>query len=236
MKLKVHTKVRHKEYGEGKINKITSDKVYVAFNGKLFIFDLPEAFENGYLIPIEDDVVIERKEKPEEVRSENIIKKTKGVNGVVLDANDMIGYDKIYEAINATVGTDYSAWMTACWPSANTKQPFRLWFIKLAKRKNGVLVPAANKCLNTISDDCNEVVYDNLKENEPSGEYKSYNGYSLIFTKDPKGGPYIFRGVFIADMEKSYTNHHVSKRVGTIVKLIGKPAYNIEILDDFRNK
>ena len=135
MKLKVHTRVRHKEYGEGKINKITSDKVYVAFNGKLFIFDLPEAFENGYLIPIEDDVVIERKEKPEEVRSEKIIKKTQGVNGVVLDANDMIGYDKIYEAINATVGTDYSAWMTACWPSANTKQLFGYGLLNWRKEK-----------------------------------------------------------------------------------------------------
>ena len=29
MKLKVHTRVRHKEYGEGKINKITPEKVYV---------------------------------------------------------------------------------------------------------------------------------------------------------------------------------------------------------------
>ena len=71
MKLKVHTRVRHKEYGEGKINKITPEKVYVAFNGKIFIFDLPEAFENDYLIPIEDEIEIERKEQPEEVRTEN---------------------------------------------------------------------------------------------------------------------------------------------------------------------
>lgn len=234
MKLKVHTRVRHKEYGEGKINKITSDKVYVAFNGKLFIFDLPDAFENNYLIPIEDDVVIEGKEDLEEAKAENMLKKTQGVNEVILDAGDMIGYDTIFEAINAATGTNYTAWMKACWPSANTNQSFRLWFIKLAKRKNGVLVPAANKCLNTISNDCNEVVYDNLKENEPSGEYKPYRGYSLIYTKDPNGGPYIFRGIFIADMEKSHTNHHVSKRVGTKVKLIGKPAYKIEILDDFR--
>ena len=236
MKLKVHTRVRHKEYGEGKINKITSDKVYVAFNGKLFIFDLPDAFENNYLMPIEDDVVIERKENLEEAKAENMLKKTQGVNGVILDAGDMIGYDTIYEAINAATGTNYTGWMKACWPRADTDQSFRLWFIKLAKRKNGVLVPAANKCLNTISDDCNEVVYDNLKENEQSGEYKPYRGYSLIFTKDPNDGPYIFRGVFIADMEKSHTNHHVSKRVGTKVRLIGKPAYKIEILDDFRHK
>jgi hypothetical protein len=40
MKLKVHTRVRHKEYGEGKINKITPEKVYVAFNGKILLFYL----------------------------------------------------------------------------------------------------------------------------------------------------------------------------------------------------
>lgn len=131
--------------------------------------------------------------------------------------------------------TIYEKELGTCHPyTKSTKRYFRLWFIKLAKRKNGVLVPAANKCLNTISNDCNEVVYDNLKENEPSGEYKPYRGYSLIYTKDPNGGPYIFRGIFIADMEKSHTNHHVSKRVGTKVRLIGKPAYKIEILDDFR--
>lgn len=236
MKIKVHTRVRHKEYGEGKINKISSEKVYVGFDGKLRIFDLPEAFEKGYLIPIEEENVVEKKGEPEEVRTEKILNKTQGVNGVIVDAKDMIGYDKIYEAINAAVGTDYTGWMKACWPRADTDQSFRLWFIKLAKRKNGVLVPAANKCLNTISDDWNEVVYDNLKKNEPSGEYKPYRGYSLIYTKDPNDGPYIFRGVFIADMEKSYTNHHVSKRVGTKVKLIGKPAYKIEILDDFRKQ
>lgn len=33
MRLKVHTRVHHKVYGEGKI---TSDKNYVAFNGNIY--------------------------------------------------------------------------------------------------------------------------------------------------------------------------------------------------------
>lgn len=113
--------------------------------------------------------------------------------------------------------------------------PFRLWFIQLAKTQNGRLVPAANNCLNTISEDWNEVIYDNLKNSDPPGEYHTYPGYSLIFAKEPNGS-YVFCGAFVADMDKSYPNYHVCKRVGTKVKLIGKPAYEVEILDDFRVK
>lgn len=45
----VHTKVHHKEHGEGVVIKTTASKVYVVFNGKQMIFDYPEAFEKGYL-------------------------------------------------------------------------------------------------------------------------------------------------------------------------------------------
>lgn len=76
----------------------------------------------------------------------------------VLDATSQFGYEKMFEAINAAVGTNYTGWMKACWPNPDPDIPFRLWFIKLAKTKNGVLIPAANNCLNTISDDWNEVI------------------------------------------------------------------------------
>ena len=125
--------------------------------------------------------------------------------------------------------------MKACCPSNDPDLPFRLWFIQLAKTQNGKLVPAANNCLNTISDDWNEVVYDDLKNSDSAGEYNPYPGYSLIYAKEHNGS-YVFCGAFIADMGKSYPNHHVSKRVGTRVKLIGTPAYDIEILDDFRQQ
>ncbi len=154
----------------------------------------------------------------------------------ILDASTNLSYEKMFEAINEVVGTNYTGWMKACWPNPYPDIPFRLWFIKLAKTKDGILVPAANDCLNTISDDWNEVIYDNQKVSDQDEGYKAYEGYSLIFTKDPYNGPYVFTGVFIEDAEKSNSNHHVLKRIGTRVKLIGKPSDKIEVLDDFRKK
>ena len=126
--------------------------------------------------------------------------------------------------------------MKACWPTSWPDQSFRIWFPKLAEKRNVEWVPAAFDCINTISEDWNELIYDDLNERDEPGEYKPYRGYTLIFAKEPKGGPYIFRGVYVPDMDKSYPNHHVSKRIGTRVKLIGQPSYGIEILDDFRKR
>ena len=230
--MSVPTKVHHKEYGDGEIKKITDAKVYVLFNGKQRIFDYPEAFDKGYLTPIEGEVQVEIRiedglKKPEEQR---------GVREVVLDTKDHLAYTKIYDAINATVGTNYTGWMKACWPTSWPDQSFRIWFPKLAEKRNGEWVPAAFDCVNIISEDWNELIYDDVKEREEPGEYNPYWGLTLIFAKEPKGGPYIFRGIYVADMEKSYPNHHVSKRIGTRVKLIGQPSYGIEILDDFRKR
>lgn len=41
--------VYHKDYGKGTIVKLTTEKVYVDFNGKQRIFPYPEAFEKEYL-------------------------------------------------------------------------------------------------------------------------------------------------------------------------------------------
>lgn len=157
---------------------------------------------------------------------------------VNLDAKDMIGYNSIYEAINATVGTQYRGWMKACWPNAFPDGTFRMWFPKLAERRNGQPIPSSFDCLNTISIDWNEVVFDDLKKRQ-TDDGPQYYGYDLIFAKEPEGGPYIFRGVFIRDKEKSRPNHGVSKRIGTKVRLtgtVGRPADKIEILDDFRKQ
>ena len=104
----------------------------------------------------------------------------------------------------------------------------------MAETKNGEKVPAAFDCVNTISDDWNEVVYDDLKDGYVEGG-KQYTGVNLIFAKEPEGGPYVFRGVFERNIEKTKQNHHVYKRIGTKVKLIGQPAEQMVILDDFRN-
>ena len=210
-----HSIVHHSHYGKGEVTKVTENKIYVAFGDKQRIFSYPEAFDKGYLSA--------------EVVSD-------GTREVILDAAENISYEKIYEALNATVGTSYTGWMKATWPSVYTSLPFRIWFPKLAETKNGQLVSAAFDCVNTISDDWNEVIFDDLKDTPEPDESEPYTGVTLIFAKEPKGGPYIFRGVYVDDKEKSGPKHHVSTRVGTRIKLIGQPSENIEILDDFRNK
>ena len=235
MTVGINSIVVHKLYGKGIIKKIVDNKLYISFDGQLRIFIYPDAFEKGYL---SYDAVLNGaggnmydKNGTETPQAGNI----SGTREVILDAAHNISYDSIYKAINATVGTEYTGWMKACWPSNNPSQPFRIWFTKLAETKNGELVPAANGCLNTISDDWNEFIYDDLKNGYIEGGER-YKGYSLIFAKEPKGGTYLFRGVYRENEELSSPNHYVFKRVGTKVKLIGSPASRIEILDDFRKK
>ena len=152
---------------------------------------------------------------------------------IVLDAVGSITYTKIYEAINETVGTSYTGWMKATWPSWNSEMSFWIWFPKLAETKNGELVSAAFDCVNTISDDWNELIFDDLKDSPPEDE-DSVVPPVLIFAKEPKGGPYIFRGVYLKNKEKSEHRHHVYYRIGTKVRLVGQPSEKIEILEDFR--
>ena len=153
---------------------------------------------------------------------------------IVLDAAANICYTKIYDAINATVGTNYTGWMKATWPGRNSEMSFWIWFPKLAETKDGELVSAAFDCVNTISDDWNELIFDDLKDTPPDDE-KHITPPVLIFAKEPKGGPYIFRGVYLKNEEKSKHKHDVYYRIGTKVRLIGQPSKKIEILDDFRN-
>ena len=232
MEVKVNTKVHHKDYGDGVVTKITDDKLYAVFSGKQRIFPYPQAFDKGYLLLID-----EASNSPSIKQNEIISPSTEIVNNreIIIDASKNIRYEKIYKAINETVGSNYTAWMTACWPSVYPKLPFRIWFLRLAGTKNGVLVPFKGG-LNTISEDWNEVVFDDLRDAPNNDQHDLYPGITLIFAKEPRNGPYIFRGAFINDKDKTTPMHHVAKRIGTKIKLIGKPAADIEILDDFRNK
>ena len=72
---------------------------------------------------------------------------------------------------------------------------------------------------------------ENLDENK-----HSYTGYDLIFAKEPNGGDYIFRGVYVRDVDKSSPNHRVSKRIASKVRLIGDPTYDIELMDTISRK
>lgn len=155
----------------------------------------------------------------------------------ILDASQNIEFKSIYEAINACVGTSYTGWMRACYPASNGNFKFRMWFPKLAKIKEGEKVSAAFDCINTIADDWNQVVFEDLKRS-PDYEEKPeniYKGYDLIFAKDIDGG-YLFRGVFVYDEANSKGNRFVSKRIATKVRLIGNPAEDIELLDSVQLK
>lgn len=49
-------KVMHKEYGTGTISKLSTDKLYVSFNGRKRIFPYPDSFIKGYLTIIGTDI------------------------------------------------------------------------------------------------------------------------------------------------------------------------------------
>ena len=155
---------------------------------------------------------------------------------ITLDVHDNISFNTIYEAINAAVGTNYSGWMRGGWPGNKQDLPFWIWFPKLSVIKDGKPKPAVLDCVNTISADGNEFIYDDLKKGTPAEVDASFKTSPvLIFAKEPNGGPYIFRGVYIKNIEKSKYQHHVLTRIGTKVKLLGQPSDRIEILDDFRS-
>ena len=150
----------------------------------------------------------------------------------VLDAAQNMSFHSIYEALNDCMGTDYTGWMKACCPNVYGNGKFRLWFPKLARIKDGQNVAESYDCLNIISDDWNEFVFDDLKKRHTDMENK-YTGYDLIFAKEVDG-EYIFRGLYLWDREKSAPNHDVSRRIATKIKLIGDPVTDIEPLDDLR--
>ena len=155
----------------------------------------------------------------------------------VLDASKHIEFKSIFEAINACIGTHYTGWMKACYPSVNGDLKFRMWFPKLAKIKNGEKVSAAFDCINTISDDWNQLVFEDLKKSPDYVEKPEniYKGYDLIFAKDTDGG-YLFRGVYVYDEVNSKGNRSVSKRIATKVRLLGNPTTDIELIDNANNK
>lgn len=152
----------------------------------------------------------------------------------VLDAKDNIPFRTIYQLLNECFGTHYTAWMRCGW--APKSKHFSIWVPKLAETKNGKLVPAAFGCINTISDDWNTVVFDDLKferyiDEPPKYVHASRNRPCLIFAKEPHGGPYIFRGVYVYDESVSHMMHSVNRRIASRVRLIGDPVEDIELLD-----
>ena len=174
MTIDIHTTVYHNLYGKGEVIKVTDENVYVLFGKKQRIFPYPDAFEKGFLLaditsqsPVINPHPITYLDPKEQ---SSAIVSTDPTREITLDAADNISYKTIYEALNAAVGTNYTGWMKATWPSVYTSLPFRIWFPKLAETKNGKKVSAAFDCVNTISNDWNEVVFDDLKKGYVEGK------------------------------------------------------------------
>ena len=149
----------------------------------------------------------------------------------ILDANERHSFHTIVEAINYCTGTNYAGWMKACWPSVFPDSGLRMWFPKLSRKVNADYISEAFECVNYISDDWMEFVFDDYRSNvDDTSDPIIYRGYDLIFAKEIDGD-YLFRGVFVRDDTKSSHRHHVSKRIATRVKLIGTPAHELELLD-----
>ena len=150
---------------------------------------------------------------------------------VILDTKDNIKFHTIYEAINYCAGTNYTGWMKACWPEYRPQDGFRIWFVKLAVKKNGEYVPGVTGCINKLIDDGKCFVFDDIRTSSDGDGEEKYWGYDLLFTKN-KGEDYVFSGVFIKDRNETRPYHSVSRRVATRVKLSGNPARDMVLLDE----
>lgn len=151
----------------------------------------------------------------------------------ILNASEKISFKKKIDAINWCTAKNYDdiAWQQACWPSNRTKNEFRIWFPKLAEKKNGNYLPTSDGFVNYLSDDWDFFYFDNLNsENRTYNPKEGYLGINILFAKD-FSGDYIFRGVYRIDFEKSGPNHLVHKRIATRIKLIGNPVQRYEMLD-----
>lgn len=148
----------------------------------------------------------------------------------ILDVNERRAFKTIYEAINWCVGTNYRYWGRACWPKVNPNGGFRMWFTQLAYLERGRYVPATYDCINLLCCNGNYHVFDKVNPKEPDAMDAPTYKYDLIFSKE-LGGLYYFRGVFIRDSEHTAPHHYVSKRIATKAKLVGCPAYRLELLD-----
>ena len=60
--------VSHKSYGTGVVTRVTSENIYVGFDGRIRIFPYPDAFEKEYLVIAEPDIEISRAEPETENR------------------------------------------------------------------------------------------------------------------------------------------------------------------------
>lgn len=223
--------VKSKATGQiGTITGISGNKLSVSFDGHASI-TVPIS-----LFDIDPDIM---KEIEEETVSQDLQSSTKyvkrGINQTpvtygridYLDAIDKKEFYRINELLNTCFGTDYQAWMKGTW---QLNDYYWCWFPKLVRTLKDE--PATNGCTNVISADWNTLIYDEHKDTVADTSNDPHNDRAIVFAREPDNGPILFRGVYAYDRSQSSYKHYVYKRIATRIRIIGNPAYDIEMLDN----
>lgn len=221
--------VKSKATGQtGTVTGISGNKLCVSFDGHASIAAPIDLFD----IDSETKKAIEEEINAQSTKSEKTYVKRNSERPSVnygrieyLDAKDKIEFYRVSEVLNACFGTDYDAWMKATWP---INENCRCWFPKLVKTLKDE--PAAYGCVNVISEDWNTLVFDDQKTKTEDFR-EIHQELRVIFAREPDNGPILFRGVYVLDEDKSTYKHYVFNRIATRIRIIGNPAYDIEMLD-----
>lgn len=211
---------------------ISGSKAVVSFDGRTNI-TVPLSsiiIDDNTLKLIEMEMKTVPVNKTNQIRKQS--KQNDGPNNVVsgkidlLDAKDRLQFFRINEVLNACFGTDYAAWMKGVWPLNET---YWCWFPKLVRTLKDE--PATNGCTNVISGDWNTLIYDEHKDTVADTSNDPHDDKSIVFAREPDNGPILFRGIYVYDREKSSYKHYVHRRIATRIRIIGNPAYDVELLD-----
>ena len=215
---------------KGIITGISGNKLSVCFEGNISITVPVSALDidEETMKLIESEIKTTSPESSSSYISRKDNQKTEIVYDKIdiLDAKDRIPFYRVADVLNTCFGTDYKAWMKGEWQVSNL---YWCWFPKLVKTLKDE--PAAFGCVNVISEDWNTLIYDEHKITTPDTSNDPHDDRSVIFAREPDNGPIFVRGVYVYDHEQSSFKHYVHKRIATKIRVIGNPAYNIELLD-----
>ena len=214
---------------QGVITGVSGNKISVSFDGHASISAPMSAFDidSDLQKEIEEETNIPGKSSATTYVKRNS-EQTPASYGRIdhLDAKDKIQFYKIHEILNTCFGTNYQAWMKGTWPLSDY---YWCWFPKLVKTIKDE--PATFGCINVISEDWNTLTYIETKDTVADTSNDPHNDRTIIFAREPENGPILFRGIYAFDKKQSSYKHYVYTRVASKIRIIGNPAYDIELLD-----
>ena len=214
---------------EGIITGVSGNKLSVSFDGHASITAPMSAFniDSDLQKEIEEETYKQGKSSATTYTKRNSEEASVSYGRIDhLDAKDRIQFYRINEVLNTCFGTDYQAWMKGTWPLSDY---YWCWFPKLVKTIKDE--PATFGCINVISEDWNTLTYIETKDTAADTSNDLHNDRAIIFAREPDNGPILFRGVYAYDREQSSYKHYVYRRVASKIRIIGNPAYDIEMLD-----